>query len=66
VNEERRKSRGTDARIGWRKRRRKGIHGKNVLAIKVVTWAQKANKSLRVSVLKLDYFFFLIWFGTNI
>ena len=66
VNEQRRKSGG--AEMGWRKRRRKGMwsgkHGRNVLMIEAVTWAQQAGKSPIVSDLKLE--FFLFRFGTNI
>ena len=54
--------------MGWRKRRRKGIwsgkHGRNVLMIEAMTWAQQAGKSLMVSNLKLE--FFLFWSGINI
>ena len=54
--------------MGWRKRRRKGIwsekHGRNVLMIEAVTWAQQAGKSLIVSDLKLEFFLFRS--GTNI
>ena len=54
--------------MGWRKRRRNDIwsgkHGRNVLMIEVVTWAQQVGKSPIVSDLKLE--FFLFRFSTNI
>ena len=53
------------AHSGWTKKEEKveELAG-NVLTIKVMTWAQQANKSLIVSNLKLE--FFLFQSGTNI